>query len=185
MRIDSSSRRKSFTSTKHLKQKGYTVNELLVLSSVLLLIVGLAVPGFLRVRNEASVIQLLETITTSQADYAKSCGAGGYAMDFSALTRTVPTASLSEMIPSEFTQSATPSKYGFDFELHPGSQAAEGPLDCNGKPTRKSYTVTAEPVIFGVTGIRSFSTTSEKRIWQINANTAPQEPFTEPATIIQ
>jgi type II secretory pathway pseudopilin PulG len=167
---------------KHTTEDGFTMNELLVMLGVAMIIVGLAIPGLLRVRtqakNEASAIALLRTVASSQVAYSKSCGSGGYAVDFTALGKPAPRSDAG-FISKELSRENSPRRNGYTFALRPGAGAAIGPLDCHGIPTQTAYLATAQPVTFGIagTGGRSFAVTSEETVWQIRAAVAPDEPF--------
>jgi type II secretory pathway pseudopilin PulG len=178
------------TCVKRTNEQGFTVNEFLVVLAVVMVIVGLAVPGILRVRaqsrNEASAITLLRTVASSQVAYSKSCGSGGYAVDFTVLGKPAPNSDTG-FIPTELSQTESPRQSGYDFALDAGAGAAAGPLDCHGIPTQTAYLATAQPVTFGIagTGSRSFAITSEKVIWQIRSAAAPDEPFAKPEVPVQ
>jgi len=171
-------------------EQGFTVYELLVLLAVVMVIVGLAVPGILRVRaqtrNEAAAIALLRTVVSSQVTYSKSCGSGGYAVDFAVLGKPALNSDTG-FIPTELSQTESPQQNGYTFALDPGAGASAGPLDCHGIPTQTAYLATAQPVAFGLagTGNRSFAVTSEKIIWQIRSAFAPDEPFADPEVPLQ
>ena len=177
-------------SVKHTSERGFTGNELLVLLAVVMVIVGLAVPGILRVRaqarNQAFAVKLLRTIAASQIAYSKSCGSGGYAVDFTALRRLAPNSERG-FIPFKLSQAGSLRRSGYDFTLDAGAGAAVGPLDCHGKPTQTTYLATAQPATFGIagTGNRSFAITDKRIIWQTRSAAAPDEPFAEPAVPLQ
>jgi hypothetical protein len=166
-------------------EQGFTVNEFVVLFTVVLVIVGLAVPGILRVRaqarNEAAAVEMLRTLVSSQIAYAKSCGLGGYAVDFAVLGKPSPD-SITGFISAELSKTEAPQQHGYTFGLDAGANALAGPVDCHGIPTRTTYVATAQPVEFGIagTGNRSFSVTSENKIWQTRSAVAPDEPFDDP-----
>lgn len=171
---------------KRTTELGFTVNELLILSAVVLTIFALAVPGILRVRsqarNEASAITLLRTVASSEAAYSKSCGSGGYAANFTVLDKSTPHSDTGFVSPV-FSQPKSPRQNGYSFKLSAGAGAAAGPLDCHGIPTWTAYFATAQPISFGIvgTGNRSFAITEKKIVWQIQSAAAPNEPFAKPA----
>jgi type II secretory pathway pseudopilin PulG len=170
---------------KRISEQGFTMNELTVMLAVAMVIVGLAVPGILRVRaqarNETSAIALLRTLASSQVAYSQSCGSGGYAVDFAVLGKPVPHSDIG-FIPAGLSQGGSPRQSGYSFTLNAGAGAAAGPLDCHGIPTQTAYVATAQPVTFGIegTGGRSFAITSEKIVWQVRSAVAPDEPFAAP-----
>jgi len=150
------------------RQRGFTLNEFLVLLGVFAVIVGLAIPGVLRdlqqARNEAEAVQTLQTLVVSQDAFARSCGHGGYA------------SSISQLQP-EVSQPQS----GYSFAVVAAKGATASSLDCRGLPTQSDYLLTAEPEKYRSTGSRSFTATRDSIIWQVDAADAPQEPFAEPA----
>lgn len=152
-------------------QRGFTLYEFLVLSSIMLLIVALATPGMIReykrVQNEAAVIANLRAIAASQSAYASTCGAGAYAVGLPTVKQAgIPFAD---------------QQHGYNFALRPTERATTRAVDCRGLPSHKNYVITAQPVSYNVTGARSFAMTDEHVIWEMPGASAPAEPFAEPA----
>jgi type II secretory pathway pseudopilin PulG len=161
--------------------------ELMIVVAILAIIAALVIPGLLRARvaaNEASAIGSMRVTAAAQKAYLATCGNGGYATDFLALGRTGP-AGEAAFISDDLGQSAAPTKSGYAFTLGRGAGASTGPDDCHGSPTTTHYYATAVPTDYGGTGSRAFAVNSLSTIWQVNAATAPTEPFGPPATVVQ
>jgi type IV pilus assembly protein PilA len=169
------------------KDQGFTLIELLIVVAIISILAAIAVPNLLsakRTGNEASAIASLGAVNKAEVMYSAACGNGGYAVSFVVLGTPTP-GTTDGFVGADLGSVAAPSKSGFVFSLAPGVGAAAGPNDCNGTATQTAYYATAIPQTFGSTGGRSFATNSSNMTWQLNAATAPTEPFGPPAVPIQ
>jgi prepilin-type N-terminal cleavage/methylation domain-containing protein len=160
-------------------QDGFTLIELLIVVAIIGIIAAIAIPGLRRAQmsgNEASVIGSMRAINTSQQNYAQKCN--GYAPNLAELR-------LGFLSP-DLTSGVSVIKSGFVVTM---VQAASGmviptpPAGCTGTTT--NYHASAIPLMFAVTGTRSFATSEEGTIFYTNTSTAPGDPIPAASTPIQ
>jgi prepilin-type N-terminal cleavage/methylation domain-containing protein len=165
--------------------RGFTLVELMIVVAIIAIITALASAGLLRSRaaaNESSAIASIRVTFSSQKAYAITCGGGGYATGYIVLGTPVGTGA--GFISADLGASATPTKAGFVFSIAPSAGAGAGPMDCLGRPTITGFYANAEPASVW-SGARSFALNANGTVWQINAPTAPTEPFGPPARPLQ
>ena len=134
------------------RQKGFSLIELLIVVTIILIIAAIAIPNLLRTRmtaNEASAVGALRALTSACLTYYTLYG--GYPPTLPSLgppaTGGAFTATAADPIDSVL---AAGSKTGYVF-----TYAA---VDVNGDGKMDTYTVVAEPVSRGTTGQRGFFT---------------------------
>ena len=161
------------------KQTGFSLIELLVVVSVILIVAAIAIPNLLRSRmaaNEASAVASLRSINTSQIVYQSSYGPGfaGALADLSdggvpanCVPPTLPKASSSCLIDSSL---ATGTKSGYNFIYFIYAPIGGAPIS--------QYTVNADPVAAGTSTPRHFFSDQTLVIrFNVLAAAAPGDPL--------
>jgi type IV pilus assembly protein PilA len=131
-----------------MKEKGFSLIELLIVVAIILIIAAIAIPNLLRARiaaNESSAVASIRTINTAEISYNSAFPTVGYAVNLANLggtSCTPPTSSSGCLID---TQLASGTKSGYSF-------SAVG----SGGPPAGSYQVVATPIAPNQTGVRYF-----------------------------
>ncbi len=131
----------------HGVQKGFSLIELLIVVTIILIIAGIAIPNLLRLRMQASQVSVaasLQALNTAAMEYYMLCD--GYPPSLAAMGPPANGCTTADLIDPVL---ASGKKSGYAFTYSAG--AAIGVQI----PT---YTVVAEPVARGATGQRSFFT---------------------------
>lgn len=138
------------------KQRGFSLIELLIVVTVILIISAIAIPNLMRAKmaaNESATVGNLRTIAGAEVSYATvyATGAGliGYSNDLASLGGTdcvSPTPTSSCLIDNNLAQSnsAATARSGYYFTYALSSALG--------------FTLNADPVSFGTTGSRHFYT---------------------------
>jgi type IV pilus assembly protein PilA len=134
------------------KQKGFSLIELLIVVTIILIIAAIAIPNLRRSRmaaNEASAIASIRTINSAEATYNITYPTLGFAVGLTNLGGTIAQcatpSSANACIVDPAVTSGTKSGY---------SLAAKGAAGTSAVLT--TYLVTAIPLTVGTTGTRSF-----------------------------
>ena len=141
-----------------MKQKGFSLIELLIVVAIILIIAAIAIPNLLRARmaaNEASAVASTRTINTAQITYNSTYPSDGYSATLAALggaigaacTPSSTTACLIDSVLSNDGNPAGSGKSGYHFSSTAGA-AAGGVL--------VQYTALSTPMTINRTGIRGF-----------------------------
>jgi type IV pilus assembly protein PilA len=155
------------------KTKGFSLIELLIVVSIILIIAAIAIPNLLRARiaaNESSAVQSIRTINTTQITYQSTYSNAGYAPTLAALgpsgpNCSVPSATNACLMDWSLSQATSPgsAKNGYYFGM--------GVVNANGM--NLSYTVGAAPAAFNQTGVRGFCSNADTVIRSTPALTGP------------
>ncbi len=130
-----------------MNQKGYTLIELLMVVAIISILVSGAIPSLLRARlsaNEIGAVGGLKTLVAAQIDYNNNTLPHTYSPELSYLAegRYAGEVAFIDPVLGEGLKS------GYTFNLVPGNLQPDGAY--------LSYFITAWPVVYNSTGIRSF-----------------------------
>lgn len=146
-----------------MKNKGFTLIELMIVVAIIAIIAAIAIPNLLRSRlqsNESATIGNLKTIVGAETAY--SSANGQYADSFDLMTDPAEG-------PSFLDGAWDAVKAGYNFNLV-GVAATDG--------TFQDYTVDATPDSIGITGQRGFFVDSSGVIRFTTDGSAPDETAT-------
>ncbi|HLI76341.1 MAG TPA: prepilin-type N-terminal cleavage/methylation domain-containing protein [Acidobacteriaceae bacterium] len=137
------------------EQAGFTLVELLIVMSVILIIITLAIPSYEHVHikaNETSAIASVRMLNSMETEYNSSFPSHGFACSLATLggkqSAGAGTAEAAGLIPEDL---ASGSKAGYNFTV---SNCAKNTV--NNVDQYNSYQITATPVNVGKTGNRTF-----------------------------
>jgi type IV pilus assembly protein PilA len=152
--------------TRHNKQKGFSLIELLIVVTIILIIAGIAIPNLMRNKiqaNETAAVETLRTLNGSVLLYWNSYGGFPHALsDMGPAPGGAAASAASADLIDSVLASGVKSGYRFTY--------AGGPTDPGGNVL--SYSVTATPVVAGSTGQRSFFTDQSGTIRNTSNGTA-------------
>lgn len=137
------------------RQDGFTLMELLIVISIMLILMLIAIPNFSSIKsqaNETSAIQSLRAIAGAQIQYSATYPANGFACSLPALggdpKSGPPTAEAAHLLPSDLTSG---QKSGYTFNIVNCQK-----VTVNNQDQYTSYEITAVPQAVGKTGNRGF-----------------------------
>jgi prepilin-type N-terminal cleavage/methylation domain-containing protein len=153
------------------RDSGFSLVELLIVVSVILIIAAIAIPNFIRSKmraNESGAVANLRNITTANVAYLTTYGIG-YASGLPKLSgnNVIVDANAAGLI-DEVLAAGNKSGYSYGYSV--------ATVDSQGHVV--AYTLTAEPLNFGTTGEKYFYTDQTAII---RFNTAAPATVTDPA----
>ena len=144
-------------------EEAFTLIELLIVMSVMLILMTLALPQMLKFRKQAqetSAIQSVRTIANAELQYNSQYPQNGFACSLAALggdpKSGAPTAQSAQLIAPDL---ATGQKAGYTFAITNCSK-----VTVNNQDQYTSYEITAVPQAVGKTGDRGFCTDANNLI---------------------
>ncbi|HZC44714.1 MAG TPA: type II secretion system protein [Acidobacteriaceae bacterium] len=140
---------------KQLRQSGFTLMELLIVMSVILILMAVAIPNYMNMRsqaNETAAMEELRTLNSAEIQYQTDYPANGFSCNLSQLggdpKSGPPSAQAAQLIPSDL---ASGYKSGYLFAITNCTK-----VNVNNQDVYTSFEVTAVPQSVGKTGHRGF-----------------------------
>ncbi|MGH9780843.1 MAG: prepilin-type N-terminal cleavage/methylation domain-containing protein [Candidatus Acidiferrales bacterium] len=142
---------------------GFSLIELLVVIAIILIIAAIAIPNLLRSRmaaHEAAAAEDLRAMTTAATVYSSTWG-NGYPPNLGALGGIAVAATCDQAQLLNTLMTTTPfQEFGYTFSYTGTGPALPVVVAGCSAPGYNSYLVAAAPTTPGVTGIRSFCSTT-------------------------
>jgi type IV pilus assembly protein PilA len=149
------SNRTDCRASSSIQPNGFTLMELLIVISIILILMLMAIPTMGNMKkhaNETSAIQSLHAISMAQIQYESTYPANGYTCSLQALggdpTSGPPTPAAAQMLQGDL---ASGFKSGYIFTIGNCTK-----VSINGMDRITGYTVTAVPQTVGKSGDRGF-----------------------------
>lgn len=146
---------RSIAGARSSLEAGFTLMELLIVISIMLILMLIAIPNMLNLTehaNETSALQSLRAIQEAETQYSATYPQDGYACSLTALggegQTTAPTAQSAQLLPNDL---ASGEKSGYSFKITNCTKTT-----VNNHDMYTSYEVTAVPQAIGKTGHRGF-----------------------------
>lgn len=147
---------------KHREERGFSLIELLIVMSIIIIIATFAIPNITRIRrqsNETSAIKSIQAIVAAQLQYSSTYPANGFASSVGELggaPGATPTPQAAGLIPADL---ASGHKAGYVFAITNISK-----VTVNNQDQVTSYQITAVPEQVGKTGDRGFCSDDAQQI---------------------
>jgi type IV pilus assembly protein PilA len=143
------------SSSERTRQRGFTLMELLIVMSIMIILMLIAIPNFISMKasaNETSAMQSLRAIYQAQIQYQTSFPANGFACSLAALggnaTAGPPSPQAAQVLQGELAQG---QKSGYTFNIVNCTK-----VTVNNQDMYTSYEVTAVPQAVGKSGHKGF-----------------------------
>lgn len=173
-----------------IKQRGFSLIELLIVVAIILIIAAIAIPNLIRARisaNQASVVASLRGIAESEVQYQTNYSTVGFSASLLQLGTGAATSPPTPCPPAGATPAAACLIDGAltAAGLFPKSGYFISETGVAGGGLNTSYVAQAGPVIFDRTGSLSFCVVIDNIVRVNNANTISGVPGVTPVTCLQ
>lgn len=145
----------NFPKTRRSQQAGFTLMELLIVMSVILILMAVAIPNYMNARsqaNESAAMQELRTLDSAEIQYQTNYPANGFACNMAQLggdpKTGAPSPQAAQLIPADL---ASGYKSGYKFAIINCTK-----VTVNNQDMFTSFELTAVPQTVGKTGHRGF-----------------------------
>ena len=169
------------------RESGFTLIELLVVVSIIGILASLAAPGLMKARvssQEANAVASLRAIASGEANFAASCGSGGYATELADLAKAPPLTSVAFISPDLNANGVHKTGYIFSVDRNQDSTTSDVTIPaCNGAVNDRAtmYFASANPVTIGVSGTKYFATDTPSTIY-VDATNPVSNPIVSGST---
>jgi type IV pilus assembly protein PilA len=143
------------SSSERTRQRGFTLMELLIVMSIMIILMLIAIPNFISMKasaNETSAMQSLRAIYQAQIQYQTSFPANGFSCSLPALGGNAsagpPSPQAAQVLQGELAQG---QKSGYTFNIVNCTK-----VTVNNQDMYTSYEVTAVPQAVGKSGHKGF-----------------------------
>lgn len=144
---------------------GFTLIELLIVISIVGILAAISMGIYVHARaqgNEASAIGTLGAINQAQFAFAQACGNQHYASTLASLAVPIPATGAAFLSPDLAVDPLTKSGYQF---VMTGTPLGGDARSCLGEPLLEGYSVTADPLHQELSGVRFFSTNTDRALF--------------------
>lgn len=160
----------------HRQEEGFTLVELLIVMSIIIIIATFAVPNLMRLRrqgNEMSAIQSIRAIVGAQLQYSQTYPSNGFACSLAALggaQGATPSPAAAGLLNADL---ASGQKAGYTFAITNCNK-----VTINNQDQYTSYEITAVPQKVGNTGDRGFCSDDSQQVkYDPKGGTACTQPI--------
>ena len=140
---------------KRLRQSGFTLMELLIVMSVILILMAVAIPNYMNMRSQAdetSAMEELRNLNSAEIQYQTDYPANGFSCSLAQLAGDpkagAPSPQAAQLIPPDMS---TGYKSGYVFAITNCTK-----VNVNNQDVYTSFEITAVPQSVGKTGHRGF-----------------------------